>query len=204
MSPCRQWGNPRPGVSRECPTKLSEGPPHAPLELLPWSPTCLAYSFLALPWPSPPSFWWHPAPSFKWKSDFLLLKISPRVITLQRGIAKAKGLYQHLHGASRLSLCPPLHTSTCYTLTLLDAPSFGSSRGQNFFSFMPCGFHLERLSLEPLHGVLLTHAQQVSAPGKPPGALPAPKPNRPPHPHRDFSVFVYPALYLFPHLELSN
>ena len=83
-------------------------------------------------------------------------------------------------------LCPPLHTSTCSTLTLLDAPSFGSSRGQNFFSFMPCGFHLERLSFEPLHGVLLTHAQQVSAPRKPPGALPAPKPNRPPPPPPPF------------------
>lgn len=67
-----------------------------------------------------------------------------------------------------------------------------------------CGFHLECLSLEPLHGMLLTKAQQVSAPRKPPGALPAPKPNRPPHPHRHFSMFICLSLHLFPHLELSN
>ena len=148
-------------------------------------PTCLAYPFLVLPSPAPTSFSWHPAPSFKWKSDSLLLKISSRMITLQGGITKARGLYQHLHGASRLSLCQPLHTSSCYTLTLLDAPSFGSSRGQNFFSFMPCGC----LWIPPGTPFPWTSAWQAShqrtaglSTKKAPGALPAPKPNRPPPP----------------------
>lgn len=80
-------------------------------------PTYLTYSFLVLPSPSPHSFSWHPPPSFKWKSDSLLLKISSRAIALQGDITKANGL--HLHDASILSLCQPLHTSTYYTFLWL-------------------------------------------------------------------------------------
>ena len=167
-------------------------------------PTYLTYSFLVFPSPSPHSFSWHPAPPCKWKSHSLLLKISSRAIAPQGGITKAKRL--HLHDASRLGLCQPLHTSTYYTPTLLDAPSFGYSSGQSFFSFTPCSC-LWIPPGTPFPWTSAWHASHQSTAGlstkKAPGGPPCPQTKQATPPPPPFQ-HVYLSFHLFPHLELSN
>lgn len=184
----------------QCLPKLSEGHPHTPLV----SQRISLILFLSFPHH-------HPTLSRDIQHRLANGNQTPFCLKFLQGQLHFKGVLQkpkvftYMMPADSVSasLSTPAPTIPQPCLMHLPlAPQVGRTFSVSRLAVV-CGFHLERLSLGPLHGMLLTKAQQVLAPRKPPGGPPCPQSKQAAPPPPPFQ-HVYLSLHLFPHLELSN